>query len=225
MTSEDRVLQVRVADGGVEVIHEGLEGAANPVLGPSGESLVLTQGDAVLRLDLGTGELRDIASGVLPGRLGLNVPGGNWLTFQTRDAHLLVDARTGEIVSRVDVPGNRASDTFAPHERAPGYVDADGDTVVVAEERPGNGPLPVESTIWIASPLYPSGLEISGPEPELSTGFVLAPDGRALYAWTSERLSGPSDLWVTSLGTEPAWMLVAEDVAIRTFLPLPAGSR
>ena len=218
-TDNGKLLMIGARSSMTGVVRGNLGRLDNPLFYTPESIFYVRESDHLLRMDLQTGEMTEVATGLVPGRFDFTQPGGNWIAFQTRDGLVLLDARTGEIVSRVEPPANRTSVTV-PFEQAPGFVDADGDTVIVAEERPGIGPVAERSTAWIVSPDHPDGLEIEGPNPDLPANFILSPDGETLYATSREQQSGPYGLWATPLGEEPDWQLVEEDFTNLTFVPL-----
>jgi hypothetical protein len=214
VTDGTRLLALDPATDGASTVADGFERLDNPLVRALSSTVYARDIDRLLRIDLESGKVTEVASGLLPAAFGFTTPGGNWIVAQTRDGFIMVDARTGEIVSRMQPDPTRASFVL-PEGRHPAWADADGATWIVALAS-APGPPDATPAVWILSPSYPDGLEVPGPE---NTGnFLLSPDGETLYAYTSERLSGPGTVWETPLGASPDWQPGAEGV---TPLPTP----
>ncbi len=76
--------------------------------------------------------------------------------------------------------------------------------------------------VWLLSPEFPDGLEITGPR-DVEVGYYsLSQDGSTLYAYVGgtsvglrgESLGPPDALWMTPLSADPDWQLVAEGINI-----------
>ncbi|HYH13376.1 MAG TPA: hypothetical protein VD789_13545, partial [Thermomicrobiales bacterium] len=226
VTAGDRVMSVSTRDGSAEVVREGLEDIDNPLLFTPDEALYVRQGNTLVRLDLASGETTEIVSGIVPGAFGFTKPGSRWIAFQTQEGYMLVDAGTGEVVSRINPPANRAQGADAIGVDL-SLASAEGDTVIVALDpfvstSPNDEP---GGMVWLLSPEYPDGLEIAGPTMDAAIGgFWLSRDGVTLYAWTSETMSGPRSLWATPIGEESSWARIAEGAEFKRYIPLDAGN-
>lgn len=220
------VLALSTRDGSADVVRGGLDDIDNPLIHAPGGVVYLRQGNTLLRLVLESGETSAVTSGIVPGAFGFTKPVSPWIVFQTQEGYVLVDARSGEVVSRIQPPANRAQGNDAIGID-PSLTSAGGDTVIVAldpfmSSSPNDAP---GGAVWLLSPAYPDGLEIAGPtETAAIGGCWLSPDRTTLYYWTSESMSGPRSLWATSLGDEPSWSRIAEGADFLRFIPLDAGA-
>jgi hypothetical protein len=172
--------------------------------------------DRLEQIDLATGEVTEIAIDLLPGSFGFTKLSSDWIVFPTRDRVMMLDARTGMVVSETWFPGFGPSPADA--ERRPGWVGGDGDTYILGVQAltvPPSVPTS-QPTAWILSPNFPEGLVVTAPD--TARNYWLSPDGKTLYAYTSERPNGPGTIWRTPLGETPDWQVVVEDV---TPLPVP----
>jgi hypothetical protein len=175
--------------------------------------------DRLEQIDLATGEVTEVATGLVPGPIGFTTPGGNMIVTRTQDGHILIDARTGEVVSRMKAPANLAR--FADDPMWPGWFDVanQGEVVIFAiatSQMPPSVSPDATPAVWLLSPDYPDGLEMDAPDD--ASNYWLSPDGETLYAYTSERSNGPGTIWSTPLGEESDWQVVVEEV---TPLPVP----
>ncbi len=212
VTSGDRIMAlVPGASETVSVVaqDDSAERFDNPLVHAASGAVYVRDVDRLLRFDLETGVGTEIATDLLPDRFGFTKPGSDWIVLPTRDRVMLLDATTGTVASQVWPPG------FGPGpadiERYSGWVDGDGNTYIVLFE-----PQQANGTITLLSTAFPDGLQIAGPADAELGQVWLSPDGETLYAYTSERLSGPGTIWQTPLGEEPDWQPVVEDVT-----PLP----
>jgi hypothetical protein len=213
-TDDGRVLQLAPDGRQPMVLHEGLDGIDNPLLFRDGSYLYVRQVDTLLMVEmLPDGFVREVASGLVPGRFNFTTPRGNMIVTQTRVGHIMVDARTGEVVSRIKAPANIAQVADGP--MWPGWFDVadEGEVVIFAiatAPMPPTAPPDAPPAAWLLSPDFPDGLEVTAPED--AGRFWLSPDGRTLYAFAREGSSGPGTVWATPLGEEPDWQVVVEDV-------------
>jgi hypothetical protein len=217
------------AEAPVTVVADGFEAIDDLLLYAPAGMVYARQIDTILQVDLASGETREIATGWAPREFNFTKPDSGWITFLTRDGQMLVDARTGEIVSQMQAPANRAEYTEEA-ERWPGWTDGYGDTVIFALEytyidREYDG---TPGAVWLLSPEFPNGLEITAPDDSQAGTYWLSQDGSTLYTYMGDTFAGlagdslgsPGDLWATPLSTEPDWRLVAEDIIPKGIFPL-----
>lgn len=217
ITTPERILALDWSDSDepVTVIADGFENIDNPLLyAPAGLAYV-PQVDALLQVDLATGEVREVTTDLVPGSFDFTRPGSGWITFLTQDGQTLIDARTGEVAAQMESPGETLSITDWGGLR-PAWIDGEGDTFISATER---SPSPM--TYWLLSPEFPDGLELTAPEGTGNYEVWLSRDGSTFYALGRDGLSsGPGNLWMTPISGDPDWQLLAEDVVVEGYFPL-----
>ncbi|MBA2758557.1 MAG: hypothetical protein H0U38_02585 [Chloroflexia bacterium] len=209
------------AEAPVTVVADGFEAIDDLLLYAPAGMVYVRQIDTILQVDLASGETREIATGWAPREFNFTKPDSGWITFLTRDGQMLVDARTGEIVSQMQAPTNRAEYT-GEAERWPGWTDKYGDTVIFALEytyidRESDG---TPGAVWLLSPEFPNGLEITAPDDSQAGTYWLSQDGSTLYALMNDRYSGSGSPWAISLSAESGWQVIAEDVIVGGIFPL-----
>jgi len=211
-TDDGRVVQLAPDGRQPLVLHEGLGDIADPLLFRDGSLLYVRQVNRLLMIEmLPGGVVREVATGIVPVTVGFTTPHGNMIVAQTQDGHILVDARTGEIVSRLKAPANIAE--FVDDTNGPplGYIADEGETIIFAVAIPPSAPPDTPPTAWLLSPDFPDGLEVTAPENTIA--FWLSPDGETLYAFARVGSSDPGTVWATTTGEDPDWQPVVEHVS------------
>jgi hypothetical protein len=155
ITSNTLVTLNSKADDQTTVVADGFESIDNPLLYAPQNLVYVRQVDSLLQVDIATGEIREVTTGLLPGRFDFTQPGSDWITFTMQDGQALIDARSGEVVSQMQGPGGAGQlDAF--------LTDEEGDTFIFAAVAgpPSPGVEPSPPTAWLLSPEFPDGLRV-----------------------------------------------------------------